>query len=105
MNKENWFEKHLNVSWGIALALSILILTVTVVKYNNSVGLIIFLIALLAGGVWVIWQKGRSYAWLLLILLSPLIYAIVILCLQNKRWQIKPSDNDIDNQTKPKQDV
>jgi len=69
----NWFKKHLNWTYFIGIALSIVpfFLLLSVEESGGDgmlefiVAIVVFVIAYGIGG-WVLWQKGRSLWWLLL---------------------------------------
>ncbi|MDD5487262.1 MAG: zinc ribbon domain-containing protein [Dehalococcoidales bacterium] len=95
----NWFERHLNWSWILALAAYYPVylffcLLVGFVFFDASTSdatiesvcyflLFVVSIALLVLAGWVLSKKGQSLAWLFLLLL-PFIGIVVILALDNK---------------------
>lgn len=84
----SWAKKHLN--WSLVIypfAISILLMALSPIA-NISSGtyftiMWVFLISIFAVVGWVLWQKGRSLAWLLLCFIG--IGSLVILFLENKR--------------------
>jgi len=86
--KMNWFEKHLNWTYGIALIIGLIALIIVGFINNNVIGYIVYIAIIIIGGALVSWRKGRFLAYPILILFPP-AFAIVILCLHNKRKETK----------------
>ena len=79
----NWIKAHLNWTYGIALIIGLLcaVLAVTL----NIWGLaIILLLAIYVSGEFVLWAKGKRTIPMIVRLMPP-VYAIVVLCMRNKR--------------------
>lgn len=91
----NWIKKHLN--WTLLIGVIILELPVTIsvwiVNTSASMGWLLGLllpvvIAELTLEIWYLYQKKRSYAYLLLNFIRPLyipVGFILLFCLGNKR--------------------
>ena len=87
----NWFQRHLNWTWFVSpLIVSFLAGLITGFIDPNMEGnvayglgcLIGLFVALVVGG-WVLWEKGRSAAWLLVLFL-PFGW-IIFLMLENRK--------------------
>jgi len=79
----NIIKTHLNWSYGIALIIGLVCATLAVVL-NIWMLAIVLLIAIYIGGELVLWAKSKRTIPTLLRLIPP-IYAIVVLCLKNKK--------------------
>lgn len=79
----NWFEKHLNWTYGIALIIGLIVLAVVGFVFNNAIGYIVYIVITFVGGELVLWRKNRFGEYPLLVLLPP-IFAVVVLCVDTK---------------------
>lgn len=84
----NWFKRHLNWTYFISWLFCVGLVEGgrLVAETDRLIGLIevwVGAILLLVVSIWVVRQKGRSLAWLLLLFLG--ILPIVVLCLRNDR--------------------
>jgi len=84
----NWVEKHLNWTYGIALIIGLITLAIVGFMYNNAIGYIVYIVITILGGELILWRKKRLFEYPILIIFPP-IFAIVVLCLHNKREQVK----------------
>jgi len=79
----NWFEKHLNWSYGIALIIGLIVLGVVGFMQNNVIGYLVYIVIILLGGNLVLWRKNKLLSYGILMLFPP-IFAIVVLCARNE---------------------
>ncbi|MDD5337969.1 MAG: hypothetical protein PHG35_00940 [Dehalococcoidales bacterium] len=83
-----WFNKHLNLTYVIFFAVSIAASAIILSKglsltYVVIASVVSLLINLVAGG-WVLWKKGQSLWWLMLLLFMTIAFVIFVLILPNR---------------------
>ena len=79
----NWIKAHLNWSYGIALLFGLLCAVLAVVT-NTWWLVIVLFVWLYIGGELILWAKGERTIPMIVRLMPP-VYAIVVLCMRNKR--------------------
>jgi hypothetical protein len=87
-----WIDKHLNWTYGIALIIGVATLTIWGFIVNSAIGYVVYMVITIVGGELVLWRKNRLFEYPVLILFPP-IFAIVTLCLGNKRQEM-PEQTD-----------
>lgn len=84
----NWINKHLNWTYVIVFAISLIVLIPTLVIGDSVVfkviGCVIFIILNLEVGGWILWQKGQSL-WYLATILVSIVFIFVVLSSKNVR--------------------
>jgi hypothetical protein len=89
-----WFNRHLNIAYGIILAISFVLSMVGLffilrdLKNFNAAWLaIIFVCSFLPffAAIWVLYQKGQSMWWLAIFLVFSVALYVLTLVLPNKR--------------------
>ena len=84
---------RLNLVYGAALSIALVVLILVGFIGNNALGYIIWMVTAIVGGFLVLWQKNRlntGWLWILLIFTAGFGFPIAVLCLRAKE---KDSDN------------
>lgn len=81
----NWFNAHLNWFYVLVFVIALIILAIVGFVQNNVIGYLIFLALNLLGGGWVLWRKGQSLWYLVLVGLVYIAFPFVVLLSKNKR--------------------
>lgn len=81
----NWFNEHLNWSYIFVFVIALIIVVIVGFMQNNVGGYMAFLALNLVGGGWVLWRKGRSLAYLILVGIFYIAFPFVVLLIENKR--------------------
>jgi hypothetical protein len=76
----NWFKSHLNITWLLVLFLKFAGLPLSILL-DTVMPSIIFWIFFIIVNIWILYQKKRSYAWI--------IIPIAVLILGNNRIEKK----------------
>ena len=77
----------LNLVYGAALLIALVILIVVGFINNNALGYVVWMITAILGGVLTLWQKNRldtSWVWILLLFTAGFGFPIAVLCLKAK---------------------
>jgi hypothetical protein len=84
----NWFNKHLNWTYVIFFVISIIATAVIISKDQSlaylAIASTISIIINLAAGGWVLWKKGQSLWWLVLLFLMTIVFLVFVLILDNR---------------------
>ena len=81
----NWFNEHLNWLYIFVFVIALIILAIVGFVQNNVIGYLAFLVLNLLGGGWVLWKKGQSLWYLVLVGLIYIAFPFVVLLSKNKR--------------------
>jgi len=81
----NWLSKHLNWAYTFELILGLIPLIWIGFLQNSATGYIIWIVILMFSSYWILRQKGRNYAYLILVIWAAAIAIPIILCLSNER--------------------
>ena len=95
----SWFKRHLNWTFTLGLIVGLIPLILIGFIHNSAVGYIIWIVTLLLISSWTLWQKGRSYLYLILVLWVAVIAIPVILCLKNKKKELERTTQPPSTQT------
>lgn len=76
---------RLNLVYGVALSIALVILIVVGFINNNALGYVVWMVTAVLGGVLVLWLKRRlstGWIWILLAFTAGFGFPIAVLCLK-----------------------